>query len=269
MKSGFSTTCTIPANLETSFMIGQEAGFDGIEVMIMGSKLTRDAKYLQDLSDKYALPILSLHAPTLLLTHFVWGKDPAVKLEKSAELAAELNVGTVVVHPPYAMQKQYASIFLDLVQKVEKNTGVIIAVENMFPWRVKNREVAAYAPSWDEIIETVPHLTYDFSHASLSGWNSYEILPKLVDKIAHIHLCDGVGLHGHDDVEDSGGKIFDEHLLPGMGNQRVAECLQLLKAAGWDGNIVAEINTKTARNNVERYNMLNHVAQWTDSAWNG
>lgn len=259
MKIGFSTTCTFPVTLEASFVMGREAGYDGIEIMISGNKQTRDANYLKHLSEKYKLPILSFHAPTLLLTHFVWGNDPGVKLEKTAELAAETGANTVVVHPPYVWQKEYKGKFLDLVAEVERNTGVVIAVENMFPWKVKNTSIAAYSPSWEEIVEKTPHLTYDFSHAALSGWNSLEHIKELKDQISHIHLCDGFG----NVTDEDKGKIFDEHLMPGMGNQRVAECLQYLKSVGWDGHVVAEINTKTARNNIERFHMVKHVSDWT------
>lgn len=260
MKLGFSTTCTFPVPLETSFVMGKEAGFDGIEIMVSANKQTRDPKYLNHLSQKYRLPILSFHAPTLLLTHFVWGKDPGVKLEKTAELAATVGASTVVVHPPYVWQKGYKDLLLDLVTQVERNTGVVVAVENMFPWKVKNTAVKAYEPDWETTVDTVSHLTYDFSHAALSGWDSLEQVRKLHSQIAHIHLCDGIG-----NIEGSDGKIFDEHLLPGMGNQKVAECLQFLKLAGWEGHVVAEINTKTARNNIERFHMLKHVSDWTRS----
>lgn len=258
MKIGFSTTCTFPSSLETSFKMGKEAGFDGIEIMISANKLSRDVGYLKELENKFSLPVLSFHAPTLLLTHFVWSRDPAVKLERTAELAAEMGSETVVVHPPYSWQKQYSENFLTLVKHIQKNTGVTIAVENMFPWRVKNRMVQAYSPKWETIVESGVNLTYDFSHGSLSGWNSLNVISELYPQIKHVHLCDGAGV----DTSTGKDKIFDEHLLPGMGNQQVAESLQFLKEQNWSGSVVAEINMKNARNNLERFNTLAYVADW-------
>ena len=49
-----------------------------------------DADKLREISERYELPISAIHAPVLLLTTFVWGRDPQVKLEKSGELAAAL-----------------------------------------------------------------------------------------------------------------------------------------------------------------------------------
>lgn len=259
MKIGFSTTCTFPVSIDESFRMGKEAGFDGIEVMVSANKMSRDPKYLNFLEEKHGLPILSFHAPTLLLTHFVWSKDPAVKLAKTADLAAEVGANVVVVHPPYRWQKEYASQFLQLVNKIEKDSGVTIAVENMFPWRVNGKEVPAYTPNWETIVEETNHLTYDFSHAALSGWDSLSVLPVIKNKLAHIHLCDGIGTS----LPEGKDKVFDEHLLPGMGGQRVAESLQYLQKENWNGHVVAEVNTRKAINETERFNTLAYVAKWT------
>lgn len=260
MKIGFSTTCTFPLSLEKSFRMGKYAGYDGIEIMITGNKYTRDLNYLKHLEDKYELPILSFHAPTLLLTHFVWGTEPATKLLKTAELAAATGAETVVVHPPFIWQGQYSENFLKIVDTIAKDTGVTIAVENMFPWKMKNKTVTAYYPKWDTIVKETPSLTLDFSHAALAGMNSLKVAEKLYEKIKHIHLCDGHGVNYNNTGKD---KIFDEHLLPGQGTQPVAETLKFLQSKNWDGHIVAEINTKNARTSAERFSLLKETLEWT------
>lgn len=258
MKIGFSTTCTFPLSLEKSFAMGKYAGYDGIEIMVTSNKYTRDVNYLKMLEEKYELPILSFHAPTLLLTHFVWGTDPAVKLQKTSELAAEIGAGTVVVHPPFTWQGKYSENFLPLVEKISQDTNVTIAVENMFPWKVKGKTLTAYYPSWETIVQQTPALTLDFSHAALSNENSLEIAKNFHHKIKHVHLCDGT--NSNDQSKD---KIFDEHLLPGQGNQPVAETLTFLKSVNWDGSVVAEINTKNARSSAERFSLLKETLEWT------
>ena len=138
-KIGLSTSSTFPARLEKSFSIAQQAGYDGMEIMITNEKATQSKEIILELEQKYSLPVLSFHAPTLLLTHFVWGTDPQVKLHRTAELAAEIGAKTVVVHPPFAFQGEYADNFLTIVDTIAKDTGVIIAVENMFPWKLKKK----------------------------------------------------------------------------------------------------------------------------------
>jgi len=261
-KIGLGTSSVFPLKLEEAFSIAQEAGYDGLEIMVTNDKLTRDIDYLNSMVEKYSMPVISFHAPVLLLTHFVWGTDPEVKLRKSAELAAAMNSDTVVVHPPFSWQGDYSEDFLDIVDKITDETGVIIGVENMFPWRLRGREVKAYKPTWEEIAERTPKITLDFSHAALAGWNSLEVAKELADKLHHIHLCDGIGTSDPDKRD----KIFDEHLLPGYGTQPVEETLKMLSAKNWEGHIVSEINTRKQKTHSEKVRVLKEAADFARKA---
>ena len=245
MKIGMSAGCVYPLSVDDAFRLSAAAGYDGVEVMVTNDKTTQSADALLALAEEHDQPILSVHAPVLLLTHFVWGRDPQVKLEKSAELAAAVGASTVVVHPPFRWQATYAEKFLDIVRQTHQNTGVEIAVENMFPWAVGGRSVQAYAPGPDPRELDCDHITLDFSHAALSGHNSLELAKDFGARLRHVHLCDGA-------TTGDDGRIFDEHLLPGYGIQPVAETLQHLAEIGWSGHIVAEINTRKAKNETER-----------------
>jgi sugar phosphate isomerase/epimerase len=249
IKIGMSASCVYPLSVEHGFRLASAVGFDGVEVMVTNDKMTQNAARLLDLSDHYEQPILSIHAPVLLLTHFVWGRDPQVKLEKSAELAAEVGASTVVVHPPFRWQAGYAERFLDIVRQTSDDYGVHIAVENMFPWRVRNTSIAAYAPGPDPRELDCDAVTLDFSHAALSGHDSLELMHAFGDRLKHVHLCDGSG-------PDEDQRVFDEHLLPGQGGQPVAEVLRHLATTGWKGNIVAEVNTRKAKTEADRIDLL-------------
>jgi sugar phosphate isomerase/epimerase len=249
IRIGMSTTCVYPLPLSDAFRLASLAGYDGIEVMVGRDEATRDAAVLGALSERYGLPILSVHAPVLLLTHFVWGRDPRVKLERTAELAATVGASTVVVHPPFRWQAGYAESFLDIVRELGATTGLQIAVENMFPWRIGGRSMKAYSPGWDTTRMDCDAVTLDFSHCALSGHDSLAMATTLGDRLRHVHLTDGSG--SFDD-----GRVFDEHLLPGRGSEPVAEVLQSLAAAGWTGSVVAEVNTRAAASDDERLAML-------------
>ena len=54
----------------------------------------------------------------------------------------------------------------------------------------------------------------------------------LGDRLRHIHMTDGTG------------SAKDEHLVPGRGNQPVAELLEHLASVEFRGHIVVEINTR-------------------------
>jgi sugar phosphate isomerase/epimerase len=249
IRIGMSTTCVYPLPPEHAFRLAKLAGFDGLEIMVTRDEGTQDAAGLRALSKRFALPILSIHAPVLLLTHFVWGRDPRVKLEKSAQLAADVGATTVVVHPPFRWQTGYAENFLAIVREISAATGIEIAVENMFPWKVGSTSMKAYSPGWDPTGMDCDAATLDFSHAALSGVDSLAMATALGDRLRHVHLCDGSG-------SSDEGRIFDEHLLPGRGNEPVAEVLEQLAAAGWTGQVVAEVNTRKARSEQERLELL-------------
>lgn len=249
IQVGMSASCVYPLACEDGFRFAQKAGYDGVEVMVTREPVTQSVDGIKKLIDTYEMPVLSIHAPVLLLTHFVWGRDPQIKLEKSAELAANVGASTVVVHPPFRWQSTYADKFLDIVRQTSENTGITIAVENMFPWKVRNSQMQAYAPGPDPRELDCDAITLDFSHAALSGHDSLELALEYGERLRHVHLTDGSAA-----ADDN--RIFDEHLLPGYGKQPVAEVLQHLAAQDWDGHVVAEVNTRKAKTEDERLALL-------------
>jgi sugar phosphate isomerase/epimerase len=246
---GMSTTCVFPASVEKAFKLARLAGFDGMEIMVTNDPVSQDPIALNALSEKYSLPILSIHAPTLFLTTFVWGRDPGVKLRRSAELAAAVGAPSVVVHPPFRWQSGYAENFVRIVAETQAETGIEICVENMFPWKVGGKNVKAYLPSPDPIDMNPDAMTLDFSHASLTGRDSLEYAMAMGDRLRHIHLCDGTR-----SVDE--GNMFDEHLVPGRGNQPVAETLKYLADSHWTGQVVAEVTLHKIRDEKTKLRML-------------
>jgi sugar phosphate isomerase/epimerase len=165
----------------------------------------------------------------------VWGDKPWPKLERSAEMAHALGADVVVVHPPFRWQRDYARGFREGVRRLSNESDVRFAVENMFPLRVRGREVSAYQPSWDvAAAEPYRDYTLDLSHAAVSQSDAMAMLAAMGDRLRHVHLADGTGL------------TKDEHLVPGRGNQPCAEFLGQLAEDGFDGHIVVEINTRKA-----------------------
>ncbi|QUW18670.1 sugar phosphate isomerase/epimerase [Agrococcus sp. Marseille-Q4369] len=254
IKVGLSTISVFPKGVEEGFRLSAEAGYDGVEVMVTTDAKTRSAERLLELSAQYGQPIMAIHAPVVLLTTFVWGRDPFVKLDRSAELAVAVGAPAVVVHPPFRWQGKYARTFEDAVRQTERKHGVEVAVENMFPWAAGGIDRQAYLPGIDPSEMDVEHATLDFSHCALAKRDSMELALDLGDRLRHVHLTDGVAAEG--------GRIFDEHLLPGRGNEPVAEVLRMLAERRWTGQVVAEIKTRYARNERERLAMLTETLEF-------
>ncbi|MBK6885754.1 MAG: sugar phosphate isomerase/epimerase [Tetrasphaera sp.] len=227
-----SSSSVYPEPTSAAFATAAKLGYDGVEVMIWTDPASQDAAALAALARLHGVPVVSIHAPTLLLTQRIWGSDPWVKVDRSVALAQELGARTVVVHPPFRWQKDYARDFAAGVAEREAETGIAIAVENMFPWRARGREILAYLPHWDPVGQDYQHVTLDLSHTATAGSDAMAMVRALGPRLTHIHLADGTG------------SIRDEHLVPGRGTQPCGEVLEHLAETGFDGDIVLEVATR-------------------------
>lgn len=231
------TTSVMPRRLHDAFRLAAEAGYDGVEIMVTSDPDTRNPRVISALSERYGMPVLSIHAPVLVLTAFVFGADPHRKLDRSAALARQVGAHTVVVHPPFRWQARSARSFTRSVREVSDRYGVMVAVENMFPVTVGGHDRNAYAPDWNPGSLDVDALTLDFSHAALAGVSALDLAKQWGNRLRHVHLCDGSSLEPND-------LMFDEHLIPGHGVQPVAEVIALLARRGFSGSIIAEVTTR-------------------------
>ena len=239
-RVGLSTSSVYPETTAAAFEIAASLGFDGVEVMVGTDVTSQDPDALLALRDHYGVPILSIHAPCLLITQRVWGTDPWGKLRRAQQAAELLGAATVVVHPPFRWQRDYARDFVAGLERMRSETDVRFAVENMYPWRAGPGSVAAYLPDWDVRNDDYPHTTLDLSHTAVSRSDAVEMARDLGDRLAHLHLADGT---------DS---ARDEHLIPGRGQQPVAEVLGLLARGGFDGSVILEVSTRRAPDRAAR-----------------
>lgn len=237
-----------PENCAATFAIADRLGYDGVEVMVWTDPASQDAGALRALSELHGIPVVSIHAPTLLLTQRVWGPDPWTKVDKSIELAQEVGANTVVLHPPFRWQREYAAEFVDGVALRENDTGVRLAVENMFPWRARGRELLAYLPHWDPVDQPFDNVTLDLSHAATGGSDAMEMARVLGDRLAHVHLADG------------SGSPRDEHLVPGRGTQPCGDLLEHLANTGYEGDIVVEVGTRKLNEDARETNLAQALA---------
>lgn len=235
-RVSLSTSSVYPGSTASGFEVASRLGFDGVEVMVSVDEVSGDIEAVRALSEFHEIPVVSIHAPCLLVTQHVWGTDPWGKLHRSAEMALEVGAETVVVHPPFRWQRDYARGFVAGIADLEARYQLTFAVENMYPWRTGRRRLQAYAPGWNPVEETYDNVTLDLSHSATAGGDCLAMARDLGGRLAHIHLTDG------------SGSLKDEHLVPGRGNQRAAELLRHLAEQDFAGEIVIEINTRRAGN---------------------
>ncbi len=229
---GLSTAAAYPERTAAAFEIAAALGYDGVEVMVWADPVSQNVAELARLSERFDIPILSVHAPCLIFTQRVWSPDPMTRLDMAAQTASKLGAPTVVVHPPFRWQRDYARGFAEQIARISHDTGVTLAVENMYPLKTKNRNWHPYHPHWDPTEVGFSDYTLDLSHAATAHTNSLDLAERMGGNLSHIHLGDGTG------------SFKDEHLIPGRGTQPCAEVLQMLARNGFKGSVVAEISTR-------------------------
>ncbi len=202
-KVALSTASVYPESTATAFEIAARLGYDGVEVMVWTDPVSQDVEALRRLSDHHGVPVLAVHAPCLLITQRVWSTDPWTKLQRARSAAERLGASTVVVHPPFRWQRGYARDFVRGVWRMADETDVRFAVENMYPWRYRDREMLAYAPDWDPTNDDYRHFTVDLSHTATARTDALAMVDRMGDRLGHVHLADG------------NGSAKDEHLVPG------------------------------------------------------
>lgn len=228
-----SSSSVYPEATPSAFELAAGIGYDGVEVMVWTDAVSQDATALRSLSAHYGVPVLAIHAPCLLVTQRVWSADPWERLRRAAQLAEELGAPTVVVHPPFAWQRDYARRFADGLERLSnRHSGINFAVENMYPIRMARREFVPYAPHWDPTEVGYATYTLDLSHCAAAKMDGLQLLTSMGDRAVHLHLGDGTG------------RGTDEHLVPGRGTQPCAEVLNTLASNGFTGQVSMEVNTR-------------------------
>ncbi|MGW5387944.1 sugar phosphate isomerase/epimerase family protein [Nocardia sp. NPDC003963] len=263
IKVGLSTASVYPQNTEAAFRYAAELGYDGVELMVWAEPASQSVTTVRGYARKYAVPVLAVHAPCLLISQRVWGADPISKLERSVRTAEALGADTVVVHPPFRWQRRYSEGFADQVAELEEGSSVAVAVENMFPMRAdrlfarRARDIqrlerrggpglslTAFSPTYDPTDTGFRHYTLDLSHTATAGTDPLALAERMGAGLVHLHLADGRGA------------AHDEHLVPGEGTQPCAQVCAALVGNDFAGHAVAEINTQEARTTAARAAML-------------
>jgi sugar phosphate isomerase/epimerase len=264
IKVGLSTASVYPLRTEAAFEYAARLGYDGVELMVWAETVSQDVEAIAELSRRYGMPVLAVHAPCLLISQRVWGANPIPKLDRSVRAAKELGAQTVVIHPPFRWQRRYAEGFSEQVARLERSGDVIVAVENMFPFRVDRffggthasiermrkrgghpgPAISAFSPSYDPLEGGHAHYTLDLSHTATAGTDALDMARRMGSGLVHLHLTDGSGAY------------IDEHLIPGRGTQPTVEVCQMLAASDFSGHVILEVTTSAARNEAEREALL-------------
>jgi sugar phosphate isomerase/epimerase len=219
-------------SLEETFEVLAEAGFDGVELMITQDRLSQDPHRVAALAARYQLPVPAIHGPFLLATWLVWGTDPRGKIERCLRFAEAGGASTIVIHPPYRWQARYAAWLEERIATARQDTGVTIAVENMFPVWAGGRPLPFQSGIELDELERWPYVTLDLSHLAVSGIDLFEAQARLGDRLVHVH------------ASNNAGRGRDTHAPLDQGVLPVREFLERLGQTRFAGVVTLELDIR-------------------------
>lgn len=190
--------------LERTMDFLAEAGFTEIELMVTRDPRTQEPELPRRLADERGLRIASVHGPFLVITKTVWGQDPIQKIKRGADFCRAVGADSMIVHPPYLWERDYARWLNQEASGFSNETGVTIAVETMYPRWVAGRRMRAYR--WLEaraLYEACHLVAMDTSHVTVARQDILDVYEILAPKLVHIHLSNnaGDGRDGHLELE--------------------------------------------------------------------
>jgi len=240
MKIALSTGCLYENPLSDVFKIASAAGFDGIELLVDNLKCNIPVSDLKKLSNKYDVPVISIHSPFVICDG--WGNFWE-RITKSITLAKSLPVQLVNFHPPRGML-YYHRLNNELSRHIEdykgyiKNSSIVLTIENLpcpehlriiplidrfFPLLIDNTyQIVEFA------IENDIYVTFDTTHIGTTGSDILDSYHIFKERIANIHLSDYDGER--------------QHLLPGKGYLPLKKLLSQLKSDNYSGVMTLETN---------------------------
>jgi sugar phosphate isomerase/epimerase len=224
--------------LTETFDIIAEAGFKDVELMVTRDLETQSPEIPLELAKERGLRIASVHGPFLVLTKSVWGQEPLEKIRRGTEMCAAFGASTLIVHPPYLWEQQYATWLHAEAQHHADTTGVRVAVETMYPKWMGSRRLRAYR--WldpRDLFAACHHLVVDTSHLCVAREDIFAVYRLLRPKVIHLHLSNNAG----------DGR--DGHLEMDQGTLPLGRFLQEVKQTGYPGSLSLEL---TVRRYLER-----------------
>lgn len=247
-----STGTVYNLGLERVFQLAAGAGYDGIELLVDARRDTYDVAYLEQLSERVGLPILSVHTPFMARVDG-WPGDSQGRVEQAIRLAQDLGAGMVVAHAPLcwhvlrlhlqgALGERWLQWVLPWrdraegrfgewlekeVPLIEVQSGVQVAVENMPCMRCCGRRIAAHGTATAAAMQRWRRVVLDTTHWGTWGVDPLVAYRELRGRVAHVHLSDYDGR---------------EHRVPYKGCLGLERLLAALAEDGFGGTVVVELD---------------------------
>lgn len=218
-------------NLEYVFRGLQQTGVKGVEIVI-GLKSRWSARKLRQLSEKYNLPITSIHQP-------IWSGTGWYFDEKFVELTKQFGTQTVVFHPLSGIPFHHPKMqkYLQKLSDLQEQKGITVCLENlpkqyyMMPWANRFFPSDASTSDINQLFTVVKQYgfkaTVDIDHLRLPTPHKEIWFSKNLDLIGNIHLSSFIKKK--------------EHLPLYMGDFQGKGFVESLNKQNYEGKLTFEI----------------------------
>lgn len=249
MRFLLSTGSLYSYGLGRCFSFASQAGFDGVEILIDYRWDTRQPAYLQQLADRFALPILAIHSPFMGVPG--WPADQPTLIATSVEIAEAVGAEVVVHHlplrigytivqigarrlrvpiPGWQSEDGYRQWLLRDYARFQATTCVALCIENMPKRQVLGQRLTIHHWNSVEAVARFPNLTLDTTHVGTWGVEPVDIYQQWGERVRHVHLSNYDG---------------QEHRRPEVGHLHLDRLLQALAHDGYTGSVTLELGPET------------------------
>ncbi len=279
MQLGFATAILPELSLEEVLEFASQEGFSCLEVMCWPTDASDQRRYagvthidvadfgpgeamrVTELCERYGVGISALgYYPNPLAPDEVERSTYVAHLGRVIDAAKLLGVGVVNTFvgrdqrlPVAAQWDNVETIWRPLVARAEA-AGVRIGIENcpmlfsLDEWP-GGKNLAISPDVWDELFRRLPSpslgLNFDPSHLVWQGIDIDRALRDFAHKLVHVHLKDE--RIDKDLLYRRGNLGLGWHVpkIPGLGDIDWPQFFRTLKAIGWDGPVVIEVEDRS------------------------
>lgn len=214
-------------HMETFFQKFAEAQVDSVE-MVLGIKSRWQLKRIKHFSQRYHLPITSVHQPP-------WSGTGVYFDERFVPWARELGTRAIVFHPlsftPF--KSRAMENYLKRLSAMQEKYDVKVMLENMPNDFMYNK---LYYPPYTTPVQQLQQtslyadmyglsLTYDVSHAELTHPQDNTVFQEIFPQIANIHLSSF--RHGHHHLPLTMGNLASKGFLQYLAKKKYKGILNL------------------------------------------
>src|SRR5258708_37121678 len=119
----------------------------------------------------------------------VWGRASWGKLGGAWGVGEKLGAKVVVVHPPFRLQRDYAREFEAGLTRMDEETDVVFAVEDLYPLRGRGAQGTTHPPHWAPVALEAPPVPLDLSPPAAPRAGALAVAGPLRTRRGPLHMA--------------------------------------------------------------------------------